>query len=206
MKRRVTEALLTGGGEEDIAQVLVVSDVEDLPRDVHQTAHRRRNSPEVQDPEGGGLEHGGSLADELTPENLPLLRDAFDHHMTSSDGTSSDGTSRGKQRTKGTERREREAPKMTLEEFQAVLSSVIGPSVSGGCVERFFHELSGDPAERAGTRAIRFRFWTTDAVYMANVHKIAIATGCRDLRFVNCLNLSTTSTSEEVVLFGMEPP
>ncbi|CAL8283631.1 unnamed protein product [Merluccius merluccius] len=59
--------------------------------------------------------------------------------------------------------------------------------------------LSGDPAEEAVTRGSGFRGWTTDAVYMANVHKIAIATGCRDLRFIN---FCATSISEEVILFG----
>jgi len=43
----------TGGGEEDVAQVLVVRDVEDLPGDVHQAPHHRRNPPEVQDPAAG---------------------------------------------------------------------------------------------------------------------------------------------------------
>ncbi|XP_054455444.1 uncharacterized protein LOC129091775 [Anoplopoma fimbria] len=44
--------------------------------------------------------------------------------------------------------------------------------------------LAGDPTEEvANTR--RFRGWTTDAVSMGNVHKVAIATDCRDLHFVN---------------------
>ncbi|XP_070783771.1 cilia- and flagella-associated protein 337 [Enoplosus armatus] len=58
--------------------------------------------------------------------------------------------------------------------------------------------LAGDPTEEvANTR--RFRGWTTDAVYMGNVHKVAIATDCRDLHFVN---VSTASVFEDVHLFG----
>jgi len=34
-----------------------------------------------------------------------------------------------------------DVPRMNLEDFQKVLSSVIGPGVSVGCVERFFHEV-----------------------------------------------------------------
>ncbi|XP_062299179.1 WD repeat-containing protein 49 [Scomber scombrus] len=59
-------------------------------------------------------------------------------------------------------------------------------------------QLAGDPTEEvANTR--RFRGWTTDAVYMGNVHKVAISTDCRDLHFVN---VSTASVFEDVHLFG----
>ncbi|XP_069547371.1 cilia- and flagella-associated protein 337-like [Brachyistius frenatus] len=58
--------------------------------------------------------------------------------------------------------------------------------------------LAGDPTvEVANTR--RFRGWTTDAVSMGSVHTVAIATDCRDLHFVN---VSPTSVSEDVHLFG----
>ncbi|KAK9529892.1 hypothetical protein VZT92_011441 [Zoarces viviparus] len=58
--------------------------------------------------------------------------------------------------------------------------------------------LAGDPTEEvANTR--RFRGWTTDAVSMGNVHKVAIATDCRDLHFVN---VSTGNVFEDVHLFG----
>ncbi|KAM3591772.1 uncharacterized protein V6R79_007053 [Siganus canaliculatus] len=58
--------------------------------------------------------------------------------------------------------------------------------------------LSGDPTvEVANTR--RFRGWTTDAVYMRNVHKIAIATDCRDLHFIS---VSTAGVTEDIHLFG----
>ncbi|XP_049916588.1 WD repeat-containing protein on Y chromosome isoform X3 [Epinephelus moara] len=58
--------------------------------------------------------------------------------------------------------------------------------------------LAGDPTEEvANTR--RFRGWTTDAVSMGNVHKVAIATDCRDLHFVN---VSMGSLFEDVHLFG----
>ncbi|KAM7381893.1 hypothetical protein PAMA_012648 [Pampus argenteus] len=58
--------------------------------------------------------------------------------------------------------------------------------------------LAEDPTEEvANTR--RFRGWTTDAVYMGNVHKVAISTDCRDLHFVN---VSTGSVFEDVHLFG----
>ncbi|KAA8581745.1 hypothetical protein FQN60_003326, partial [Etheostoma spectabile] len=58
--------------------------------------------------------------------------------------------------------------------------------------------LAGDPTEQiANTR--RFRGWTTDAVYMGNVHKVAIASDCRDLHFVN---VAMGSVFEDVHLFG----
>ncbi|XP_058476457.1 WD repeat-containing protein on Y chromosome [Solea solea] len=58
--------------------------------------------------------------------------------------------------------------------------------------------LAGDPTEEvANTR--RFRGWVTDAVYMRHVHKVAIATDCKDLHFVN---VSTGSVFEDVHLFG----
>ncbi|KAM9336618.1 cilia- and flagella-associated protein 337 [Symphorus nematophorus] len=58
--------------------------------------------------------------------------------------------------------------------------------------------LAGDPTEEvANTR--RFRGWTTDAVCMGNVHKVVIATDCRDLHFVN---VSMGSVFEDVHLFG----
>ncbi|XP_034427163.1 WD repeat-containing protein on Y chromosome isoform X2 [Hippoglossus hippoglossus] len=58
--------------------------------------------------------------------------------------------------------------------------------------------LAGDPTEEvANTR--RFRGWTTDAVYMGNVHKVAIATDCRELHF---LDVSTANVFEDVHLFG----
>ncbi|XP_029311422.1 WD repeat-containing protein 49 isoform X2 [Cottoperca gobio] len=58
--------------------------------------------------------------------------------------------------------------------------------------------LAGDPTEEvASTR--RFRGWTSDAVYMGNVHRVAVATDCRDLHFVN---VSTAGVFEDVHLFG----
>ncbi|XP_020503835.2 cilia- and flagella-associated protein 337 [Labrus bergylta] len=58
--------------------------------------------------------------------------------------------------------------------------------------------LVGDPTEEVANRR-RFRGWTTDAVYMGNVQKVAIATDCRDLHFVN---VSAASVFEDVQLFG----
>ncbi|CAL8309579.1 unnamed protein product [Boreogadus saida] len=241
----------------------------------------------------GGPQRGGSLAEQLTVENLHLLKDAFQNHKTSSDRTSRRKPRKPKQDGgRGIEEiggRGIEAPRINLEEFRTVVSSVIGPDVSDGSVERLFLEvdidseglvdwprlcsfllrtsaeressstprvavadasplikhclhnkqettvrvvavyqpaslryisvskggrlivwnsrlhilqhlgLCGDPAEKAVTRGNRFRGWTTDAVYMSNVHKVAIATGCRELRFVN---FSAAGLSEEVILFG----
>ncbi|CAB1313164.1 unnamed protein product [Coregonus sp. 'balchen'] len=59
-------------------------------------------------------------------------------------------------------------------------------------------ELAGDPAEQ-GVNRRRFRGWTTDAVYLPKVHKVAIATSSRDLHFVD---VSTASCFEDVHLFG----
>ncbi|XP_075314367.1 cilia- and flagella-associated protein 337 [Odontesthes bonariensis] len=58
--------------------------------------------------------------------------------------------------------------------------------------------LAGDPTEEiANTR--RFRGWTTDAVYMERVHRVAIATDSRDLHFVS---VNQTSVFEDIHLFG----
>ncbi|XP_059180010.1 WD repeat-containing protein on Y chromosome [Centropristis striata] len=59
--------------------------------------------------------------------------------------------------------------------------------------------LAGDPTEEvAHTR--RFRGWTTDAVYMGNANRVAIATDCRDLHFVNVS--MGNSVYEDIHLFG----
>lgn len=59
-------------------------------------------------------------------------------------------------------------------------------------------QLAGDPREEvANTR--RFRGWTTDAVFMGDVQKVAIATDCRDLHFVN---VATVGVFEDVHLYG----
>lgn len=62
----------------------------------------------------------------------------------------------------------------------------------------FLMQLAGDPTEEVANTK-RFRGWTTDAVSMANAHKVAIATDCRDLHFIN---VSTSSVFEDVHLFG----
>ncbi|MBN3300586.1 WDR49 protein, partial [Amia calva] len=60
-------------------------------------------------------------------------------------------------------------------------------------------EVSSEPSEAVGGRR-RFRNWTTDAVYMTNVHKIAVATTSRDIHF---FDLSTANCFEEFHLFGI---
>ncbi|XP_064423730.1 WD repeat-containing protein 49-like [Latimeria chalumnae] len=50
----------------------------------------------------------------------------------------------------------------------------------------------------AGKR--RFKSWTTDAVYMPNVHKVAIATTSRDIHF---FDVSTASCFEELHLYAL---
>ncbi|XP_034646268.1 WD repeat-containing protein on Y chromosome-like isoform X2 [Trachemys scripta elegans] len=47
----------------------------------------------------------------------------------------------------------------------------------------------------------RLKSWTTDAVYMANVHKIAVATTCRDIHF---FDVSTANLVEEFHLFALK--
>ncbi|XP_073166758.1 cilia- and flagella-associated protein 337-like isoform X2 [Lepidochelys kempii] len=47
----------------------------------------------------------------------------------------------------------------------------------------------------------RLKFWTTDAAYMANVHKIAVATTCRDIHF---FDVSTANLFEEFHLFALK--
>ena len=92
-----------------------------------------------------GPQRGGSLAEQLTVENLRLLKDAFENHKTSPGRTSRRKPRKPKQdEGRGIEetgRRGREAPRINLEEFRNVLSSVIGPDVSDGSVERFFCEV-----------------------------------------------------------------
>ncbi|XP_058648872.1 WD repeat-containing protein on Y chromosome isoform X3 [Onychostoma macrolepis] len=46
----------------------------------------------------------------------------------------------------------------------------------------------------------RFQGWTTDAVYMGNVHKIAVATLSRGIHF---FDITTTCSFEQVHLFGL---
>ncbi|KAG7491778.1 hypothetical protein MATL_G00007240 [Megalops atlanticus] len=62
-----------------------------------------------------------------------------------------------------------------------------------------YNKLSGDSSDGGGNRR-RFRHWTTDAVYMPNVHKIAVATTSRDIHF---FDISTGNLFEEFYLFGM---
>jgi len=46
----------------------------------------------------------------------------------------------------------------------------------------------------------KFQEWTTDAVYMGNVHKMAVSTLSRGIHF---FDVTTTFGSEQVHLFGM---
>ncbi|MFT7804220.1 WD repeat-containing protein on Y chromosome-like [Arapaima gigas] len=62
------------------------------------------------------------------------------------------------------------------------------------------HEVPGDSSERDGSKR-KFRMWTTDAAYMPNVHKIAVATTSRDIHF---FDVSTPKCFEEFYLFGMK--
>ncbi|XP_061089122.1 WD repeat-containing protein 49 [Conger conger] len=61
-------------------------------------------------------------------------------------------------------------------------------------------ELSGDSGDE-GEHRRRLRYRTTDAVYLPNVHKIAVATSSRDLHF---FDVSTGNVFEEFVLFGIK--
>uniref|UniRef100_A0A674MFQ7 Si:dkey-202c14.3 n=1 Tax=Takifugu rubripes TaxID=31033 RepID=A0A674MFQ7_TAKRU len=58
--------------------------------------------------------------------------------------------------------------------------------------------LAGDAAEEVASMR-RFRGWTTDAVFMGDVRRVAVATDCRDLHFVN---VATAGVFEDVHLFG----
>lgn len=48
----------------------------------------------------------------------------------------------------------------------------------------------------------KFKGWTTDAVFMPNVHKLVVSTLGRELRF---FDVSTTNYTEEFHLFGVCP-
>ncbi|RXN24029.1 WD repeat-containing on Y chromosome-like isoform X1 [Labeo rohita] len=60
-------------------------------------------------------------------------------------------------------------------------------------------ELCAGPFNKRQHRK-RFQGWTTDAVYMANVHKIAVATLSRGIHF---FDVTTTCSFEQVHLFGL---
>ncbi|XP_067286401.1 cilia- and flagella-associated protein 337 isoform X4 [Pseudorasbora parva] len=60
-------------------------------------------------------------------------------------------------------------------------------------------EMCGDPFSKRQYRR-RFQGWATDAVYMANVHKIAVATLSRGIHF---FDVTTASGFEQVHLFGL---
>ncbi|XP_062382929.1 WD repeat-containing protein on Y chromosome [Sardina pilchardus] len=60
-------------------------------------------------------------------------------------------------------------------------------------------ELVGDPIEGGHMRG-KFKGWTTDAVFLPNVHKMAVATLGRELRF---FDISTSNYTEELHLFGL---
>ncbi|XP_053308771.1 WD repeat-containing protein on Y chromosome-like [Spea bombifrons] len=61
------------------------------------------------------------------------------------------------------------------------------------------YEITFDSKEtQSGKR--RFKYWTTDAVYLPNVHKIAMATTCRDIHF---FDVSTMNMFEEFHLFAL---
>ncbi|KAM4624514.1 cilia- and flagella-associated protein 337 [Polymixia lowei] len=241
---------------------------------------------------------GDSPGDKLSLEHLQLLREAFTRH-TPSDGASRRGARLHRTQTQGDGGRDGWSAGdgggggtgeqgMNFEEFRDALSSVIGPEIEDGWVERFFREidingagrvdwqqlssfllchyaerdasskpgdavldaepqirhcshnkreptvrvvavthppplryisvskggqltvwnsrlhiletlgLAGDPAEEGPNRK-RFKGWTTDAVYMGDVHKVVIATGCRDFHFVS---VTPTATFEDIHLFG----
>ncbi|XP_030630928.1 WD repeat-containing protein on Y chromosome [Chanos chanos] len=59
-------------------------------------------------------------------------------------------------------------------------------------------KLSGGRHGEVGTRG-RSGTWITDAVYMPNVHKIAVATMTRDIHFIDV----STNYTEEIHLFGV---
>uniref|UniRef100_A0A8C5R5F8 EF-hand domain-containing protein n=1 Tax=Leptobrachium leishanense TaxID=445787 RepID=A0A8C5R5F8_9ANUR len=61
------------------------------------------------------------------------------------------------------------------------------------------YEITSDSSDaQSGKR--RFKSWTTDAVYMSNVHKLAVATTSRDIHF---FDVSTMNMFEEFHLFGL---
>ncbi|XP_063312164.1 WD repeat-containing protein on Y chromosome-like [Pelobates fuscus] len=61
------------------------------------------------------------------------------------------------------------------------------------------YEITSDSHDaQSGKR--RFKSWTTDAVYMSNVHKIAVATTSRDIHF---FDVSTMNMFEEFHLYGL---
>ncbi|XP_068118293.1 cilia- and flagella-associated protein 337-like [Hyperolius riggenbachi] len=60
-------------------------------------------------------------------------------------------------------------------------------------------EISSDPQDsQAGKR--RFKSWVTDAVYLSNVHKIAVATTSRNIHFFDA---TTMNLQEEFYLSGL---
>ncbi|XP_056102051.1 WD repeat-containing protein on Y chromosome [Rhinichthys klamathensis goyatoka] len=60
-------------------------------------------------------------------------------------------------------------------------------------------EMNADPFNKRQYHS-RFQGWTTDAVYMGNVQKIAVSTLCRGIHF---FDVTTTFGFEQVHLFGL---
>ncbi|KAG2460939.1 WDR49 protein, partial [Polypterus senegalus] len=65
-------------------------------------------------------------------------------------------------------------------------------------IKHCLHNKVCSKAADSQTGRRRFKTWTTDAVYMANVHKIAVATTSRDIHF---FDISTSNCFEEFHLF-----
>lgn len=81
---------------------------------------------------------GVSPAEELTPEHLKLLRDAFT--CAGAEAQIKENIPNGMRRSnRGKKSEERE---MNLGEFTDVLRSVIGPDIEDTWVERFFSEVT----------------------------------------------------------------
>ncbi|KAI4891655.1 hypothetical protein NFI96_019933, partial [Prochilodus magdalenae] len=70
-------------------------------------------------------------------------------------------------------------------------------SFGGSCVSWF--QLCGHVGEK-GSSSRRFRSWMTDAVYMPNVHKVAVASVSRNIHLID---VSTSACFEEWQLCGL---
>ena len=60
------------------------------------------------------------------------------------------------------------------------------------------HYVMADEDEAQQGQKRRFHMWVTDAVYMPNCHKIAVASTSRDIRFYD---VTSTSYFEEFHLY-----
>ncbi|XP_040187600.1 WD repeat-containing protein on Y chromosome-like isoform X2 [Rana temporaria] len=84
--------------------------------------------------------------------------------------------------------------------FMSVSKGGVLTTWDGGLNPLRSYEISSDPHDpQAGKR--RFKSWTTDAIYLPNLHKFAVSTTSRNIHF---FDISTINMSEEFYLCALQ--